>query len=132
MAQPWLQMIGTLAYPAPLIVLLTNAARYPQFTEQFMREGGAAMLGLYMLIGIGEFAVWAWVYRRRCAVGLSLRHTLVIGAGLTAYAWLSYLIAWRAFARLATRRSSWPKTRRNAEMAVPVVPPHIAAEMAVR
>lgn len=132
MAQPWLQMIGTLAYPAPMFVLVVNAARYPQFTEAFLREGGAAMLALYLLIGIGEFAVWALLYRRRCAPGLSRRHTVAIGAGLIVYAWLSYVIAWRAFARLATHRSSWPKTRRNAEMAAPAVPATAVPEMAVR
>ncbi|HEV2636225.1 MAG TPA: glycosyltransferase [Actinocrinis sp.] len=122
MAQPWLQIIGSLAYPAPVIVLLSNAARYPQFTEQFLRDGGAALLGLYFLIGVGEFAVWAWAYRRRCEPGISWRHTAAIGGGLTAYAFLSYVIAWRAFARLVTRRSSWPKTKRNAEMAAVGVP----------
>ncbi len=116
MAQPWLQIIGSLIYPVPMFVLLANAARYPEFTETFLRYGGAALLALYTLIGIGEFAVWAWVYRRRCAPGLSRRNMVVIGAGLTAYAWLTYVIAWRAFARLVFRRSSWPKTRRNAEM----------------
>ncbi len=131
MAQPWLQMIGTLAYPAPMFVLLVNAARYPQFTESFLREGGAAMLALYLMIGIGEFAVWALLYRRRCAPGISRRHTVAIGVGLIAYAWLSYVIAWRAFARLATRRSSWPKTRRNAEMVAPAVPAQAVPEMAV-
>jgi cellulose synthase/poly-beta-1,6-N-acetylglucosamine synthase-like glycosyltransferase len=132
MAQPWLQILGTLAYPAPLIVLFANAARYPQFTVQFLRDGGAAMLGLYLLIGIGEFAVWAWVYRRRCAPGLSRRHTAAIGIGLTVYAWLSYVIAWRALGRLVTRRSSWPKTRRNAEMAASVAPDAVPAQPAVR
>lgn len=122
MAQPWLQIIGSVIYPVPLAVLLANAARYPDFTETYMRYGGAALLALYGLIGVGEFAVWAWVYRRRCAPGLSLRHTIVVGAGLTAYAWLTYPIAWRAFARLVSHRSSWPKTRRNAEMAALDVP----------
>jgi len=131
MAQPWLQIIGTLAYPAPLVVLCTNAARYPQFTEQFLRDGGAAMLALYLLLGVGEFAVWAWVYRRRCAPQLTARATAALGAGLTAYAWLSYLIAWRAFARLVTRRSSWPKTRRNAELAAPQVPAQQQSQHAV-
>lgn len=129
MAQPWLQILGSLAYPAPVIVLLANAARYPRFTEQFMREGGAALLALYFLIGVGEFAIWAWVYRKRCAPGLSLRHTTAIGAGLTAYAWLSYVIAWRALARLITRRSSWPKTRRNAEMAAAGLPAQAQAQV---
>jgi 1,2-diacylglycerol 3-beta-glucosyltransferase len=132
MAQPWLQILGSLAYPAPVIVLLSNAARYPEFTEQFLRDGGAALLFLYFLIGVGEFAVWAWVYRRRCAPELSVRHTLAIGAGLTAYAWLSYVIAWRALARLVTRRSSWGKTRRNAEIAAAGLPAQAAREAAVR
>ena len=119
MAQPWLQIIGTLAYPAPLIVLFSNAARYPAFMETFLRDGGAAMLALYFVIGFGEFAIWAWVYRRRCERGLSSRQAWAIGVGLVGYAWLSYAIAWRAFARLVTGRTAWPKTRRNAELALP-------------
>ena len=123
MAQPWLQLIGTVIYPIPMIVFAFNAAHFPQFTEQFLRDGGAAMLAMYLLIGVGEFAVWGVVYRKRCEPGLSRRQALEIGCGMTAYAWLSYAIAWRAFARLVTRRSSWPKTRRNAELVrTPAVP----------
>jgi cellulose synthase/poly-beta-1,6-N-acetylglucosamine synthase-like glycosyltransferase len=117
MLQPWLQILGTIVYPVPIVMLLTNAARYPQFTEEFLREGGAAMLALYLLVGVAEFAVWAWVYRKRCAPRLSNRETFLIGLSLSMYAWLSYTIAWRAFSRLVARRRTWPKTRRNAEMA---------------
>jgi hypothetical protein len=99
-----------------MLVFAFNAAHFPEFTDQFLRDGGAAMLALYVLIGIGEFAVWGLVYRRRCEPGLSRRQAAFTGLGMTAYAWLSYIIAWRAFARLVTRRSSWPKTRRNAEL----------------
>lgn len=59
------------------------------------------------------------LYRRRCEPGLSRRHLTVIGLSLVGYAWLNYPIAWRAFARLVAGRTSWPKTRRNAERAVP-------------
>ncbi|HET9172398.1 MAG TPA: glycosyltransferase [Actinospica sp.] len=116
MAQPWLQLVGTIIYPVPMLVFAFNAAHFPEFTDQFLRDGGAAMLALYVLIGIGEFAVWGLVYRKRCEPGLNRRQAAFIGLGMTAYAWLSYIIAWRAFARLVTRRSSWPKTRRNAEL----------------
>jgi 1,2-diacylglycerol 3-beta-glucosyltransferase len=116
MAQPWLQLVGTLIYPMPMFVFAYNAAHFPEFTEQFLRDGGMAMLALYLLIGVGEFAVWGVVYRLRCEPGLTRRQAAWIGLGMTAYSWLSYVIAWRAFARLITRRSSWPKTRRNAEL----------------
>lgn len=132
MAQPWLQLLGTIAYPIPLIVLLRDSAEFPRFIEQFMREGGAAMLALYLLIGVGEFAVWAVVYRRRCQPGLSTRHTAAIGLGLIVYAWFSYIIAWRAFGRLVTRRSSWRKTRRNAESVVPARSTASTPELAAR
>jgi cellulose synthase/poly-beta-1,6-N-acetylglucosamine synthase-like glycosyltransferase len=115
MAQPWLQILGTIAYPVPVAVLLVNAARYPDFTVAFLRDGGAMMLALYMMIGVGEFAVWAWAYRRRCETGLSRRYAALVGVSLTAYAWLSYVIAWRALGRLVSGKSSWRKTRRNAE-----------------
>jgi 1,2-diacylglycerol 3-beta-glucosyltransferase len=132
MAQPWLQLIGTIIYPIPMIVFAFNAAHFPAFTEQFLRDGGAAMLVMYLLIGVGEFAVWGVVYRKRCEPGLTRGQALWIGVGMTAYAWLSYAIAWRAFARLVTRRSSWPKTRRNAELAgVPVAPAAVPVTVAV-
>ena len=134
MAQPWLQLIGTIIYPVPMIVFAFNAAHFPIFTEQFLRDGGAAMLAMYLLIGIGEFAIWGVVYRKRCEPGLSRWQAMEIGLGMTVYAWLSYVIAWRAFARLVTRRSSWPKTRRNAELVLtPDVPgpasPAVAPEL---
>lgn len=116
MAQPWMQLAGTIIYPVPMLVFGYNAAHFPEFTEQFLRDGGAAMLALYLLIGVGEFAIWGVVYRRRCEPGLTRRQAAWIGLGMTVYAWLSYVIAWRAFARVVTRRSSWPKTRRNAEL----------------
>ena len=116
MAQPWMQLVGTIIYPVPVLVFAYNAAHFPEFTEQFLRDGGAAMLALYLLIGVGEFAIWGVVYRRRCETGLTRRQAAWIGLGMTAYAWLSYVIAWRAFVRVVTRRSSWPKTRRNAEL----------------
>src|SRR5258708_27708347 len=110
MPQPWLQILGTIAYPVPMIAMLVNAARYPSFTDEFLRDGGVAMLSLYMIIGIGEFAVWAWVYRKRCEPGISVKHAALLGLCLTGYSWLSYVIAWRAFARPITGKSGLPKT----------------------
>jgi cellulose synthase/poly-beta-1,6-N-acetylglucosamine synthase-like glycosyltransferase len=117
MAQPWLQLIGTVVFPVPVLVFCYNAVRFPRATEDLMWSGGATMLLLYLMIGVGEFAVWGWLYRRRCEPGLSRRHALGIGLALTCYSWLTYVIAWRRHARLATGRSGWRKTRRNAEPA---------------
>jgi 1,2-diacylglycerol 3-beta-glucosyltransferase len=128
MAQPWLQLFGTAVYPVPLLLFAYNTAHYPQFAEQFLQDGGAAMLLLYLVVGVGEFACWSVVYRLRSEPGLSLRRALGIGLAMTPYAWLSYPIAWRAFGRLVSRRRTWPKTRRNAELvnatpAAAVTPP---------
>ncbi|GAB2710981.1 glycosyltransferase [Kitasatospora kifunensis] len=114
--QPWLQVVGTVVYPVPLLVFIDNAVHFPAFTEAFLYNGGAAMLLLYLVIGVGEFAIWGFIYRQRCERHLSRRHALVIGLGMTAYAWLSYVIAWRAVARVVSGRTAWPKTPRNAEL----------------
>ncbi|MFD0635839.1 glycosyltransferase [Catenulispora yoronensis] len=119
MLQPWMQLVGAVVYPIPFIAFAYAAACAPEATQQFLRDGGAAMLLLYSVIAVGEFAVWGVVYRVRCETKLSRRYSLAVGLAMMAYSFLGYAIAWRAFARLVTGRTSWPKTPRNAELVRP-------------
>ncbi|MFE2109833.1 glycosyltransferase family 2 protein [Kitasatospora sp. NPDC059463] len=117
MAQPWLQLVGLVAYLVPILAFSYNAVTYPRFTLDFLQHGGAPLLLIYLLIGVGEFAIWGPLYRRRCEPGLSLRAALGYGLALALYAAATYVVAVRAFWRILCRRDSWHKTARTAQPA---------------
>ncbi|MFE6868765.1 glycosyltransferase [Kitasatospora sp. NPDC057692] len=114
MAQPWLQLVGLVAYLVPILVFSYNAVTYPQFTLDFLQHGGAPLLLIYLLIGVGEFALWGPLYRRRCEPDISLRAALGYGLALALYAAATYVVAVRAFWRILRRKDSWHKTARTA------------------
>ncbi|MFF7454144.1 glycosyltransferase family 2 protein [Kitasatospora sp. NPDC008115] len=119
MAQPWLQLVGLVAYLVPILAFSYNAATYPEFTLDFLQHGGAPLLLIYLLIGVGEFALWGPLYRRRCEPGISLRAAVGYGLALALYAAATYVVAVRAFWRILRRKDSWHKTARTA------LPPHV-------
>ncbi|MFB6887870.1 glycosyltransferase [Kitasatospora sp. NPDC056327] len=132
MSQPWLQLVGLVVYTVPIAAFGYNLVLYPEFVLAFLRRGGALLLALYVLLGVGEFAVWGPLYRRRCEPGVGRRAALGYGLALAVYAATTYLVAVRAACRLVTRRSFWQKTARVA--VTPAVPapaaPAVAGEPA--
>lgn len=123
MLTPWLQVLGTIVYPLPLLVMIWNMVNYPEFFKTYFVSGGWALLVSYLVLGVGEFAVWGPLYRKRSAPELSFGHAIVLGLAYVAYMLMFYVVAWRAFGRLMSRQSDWVKTKRNAERTLPQGPP---------
>ncbi|NMM86412.1 hypothetical protein B2J88_18935 [Rhodococcus sp. SRB_17] len=115
MLTPWLQVMGTIVYPLPLLVMVWNMVNYPEFFKAYFVSGGWALLISYLILGVGEFAIWGPLYRKRSAPELSWRQGFGLGLAYVGYMLLSYVVAWRAFGRLASKQSDWVKTKRNAE-----------------
>jgi 1,2-diacylglycerol 3-beta-glucosyltransferase len=113
--QPWLQILGSIVYPIPVVVFLHNWWYYPDGVHEFLANGGAVLLAVYAVIGVSEFAIWGFLYRSRAAPSAPRRVALGWGLAFAALVACVYVIAWRALARLAVGRSTWSKTRRNAE-----------------
>ncbi|MFE5535454.1 glycosyltransferase family 2 protein [Streptomyces sp. NPDC056492] len=120
--QPWLQIVGSIVYPVPLLVMVYNAVHYPDFMSRYLANGGWALMAAYLVIGIGEFGIWPWLYRSRCEPEVKRRQTLIWMGAFTAYQSLVFIVAWRSLFRFASGRSGWAKTRRNAEPADSTVP----------
>lgn len=116
--QPWVQLLGSVIYPIPVIIFLNNLTLYRAETMEFLRDGGAALFALYLVFGIAQFAVWGVLYWLRCDRTHSLVRCLGWGVGYALMMLLFYVTSWRAFWRLLRRQSGWAKTRRNAETGV--------------
>ncbi|MDH6544040.1 glycosyltransferase [Streptomyces sp. SPB4] len=113
--QPWLQLAGSVVYPVPMLVMAYNAVHHPDFTLRYLSDGGWALITVYLIVGIGEFGIWPWLYRRRCEPSVRRRQAFGWMFAFTTYQLLVFVIAWRSLARVVGRRSGWAKTRRNAE-----------------
>lgn len=116
LAQPWLNMLGTIVFPIPMAVFFGNAIRDPAGMRQYLlADGGWALVVLYLVFGIGAFAMWGFAYRRKCEPTATRRQALLWGLGFWLYSYGVYAIAWRALWRMASKQNGWVKTRRNAE-----------------
>ncbi len=114
--QPWLAMLGLLLVPFVLIAVALVATQDPAGLHHLMAHGGWILLGVYVLLGVGPFVVWGTVYRARCAQDRNFVVGIGWGLAYLVYVYTSYVTSWRAAFRLVFRRSSWAKTRRNAEV----------------
>ncbi|MDX3763422.1 glycosyltransferase family 2 protein [Streptomyces sp. AK02-04a] len=114
--QPWIWLVGTVIYPLPILIYLNNLVLYPEQTLYFLQNGGAVEFTLYLLFGVAQFAVWGYLYQRRCEPSLGLLRCIGWGIAYATMIYLFYVIAWRAFGRLLIGRAGWAKTRRNAEV----------------
>lgn len=116
--QPWLWLAGTVIYPLPILIFLNNLVLYPDQTMVFLRAGGAVLITFYLIFGIAQFAIWGYLYHRRCESSQGLLRCIGWGVAYATMIYLFYVIAWRAFGRLVNGRGGWAKTRRNAEVLV--------------
>ncbi len=118
LAQPWMQLLGTLVYPVPLLLLAHQVVLAPGAVWSWFTGGAWLLFAVYGVFGLVPFALWGPVYRARCEPGTGFWRSLGYGFGYGLYVYTFYLTSWRAAARLATGRDGWTKTRRNTE------PPH--------
>lgn len=115
LAQPWMQLLGTLVYPIPLILLAVRTASDPGWVWQWFSGGAWILFAVYGAFGILPFVIWGPIYWWKCERQGSFLRSLGYGAGYAAYIYTFYITSWRAVFRLARGRNGWAKTRRNDE-----------------
>lgn len=120
LVQPWNQLVGSIVFPIPLIAFLYALVKVPNFAENFASRGGWIILGTILLIGMVEFALWGILYWAKCERKKPAWLSLVWGLSYLIYVYINYPVVWRAFIQLFTGKQGWAKTRRNAEVSVPV------------
>lgn len=110
MSLPWLMVVNLALVP----VLLYCAIE--EDSEGFL-TGTAALLvaaaGLVFLVL--PYALWGPLYRRWGHERVGALTAWTLGAGYLLYVYFTYLYYPRAIARMLTGRTSWAKTRRNAD-----------------
>ena len=115
LAQPWLQLLGSLVYPIPLFVLLVRTLRHPAATWSWLGGGAWLFFLVYALIGLVPFVIWGPIYWLHCERRGTILRGLGWGLAYALYIYTFYVTSWRALARLVRRRNGWAKTRRNAQ-----------------
>ncbi|GII96266.1 glycosyltransferase family 2 protein [Sinosporangium siamense] len=116
LAQPWLQLLGTLIYPIPLLLLCVRVANDPVGMAGWLAEGGWILFAIYASFGILPFLVWGPIYWWKCEPGVGFWRSLAYGVAYALYIYNFYITSWRAFIRVIRRRDGWAKTRRNSEV----------------
>lgn len=119
--QPFFQLLGTLVYPVPFILLALNLGASPGGLSQWLGDGGWLLVALYAVLGLTPFVIWGPIYARRCERSIGLVRSLGLGLAYAAFILGFYITSWRAFIRILRGHRGWVKTRRNAE--IPAVTP---------
>lgn len=114
--QPWNQLVGSIVFLLPPFAFLHAFAFQPGFGAEFAARGGWWILGVILVIGMLEFAVWGVLYWLKCEREAPFVWSLVWGACYLPYVFINYPVVWRAFTQLVSGKQGWAKTRRNAEM----------------
>ena len=117
--QPWMQILGTFVYPIPILVMAYNLTTYPVLAHDFLHNGGGFMLGMYAVIGIGEFAIWGFLYRKKCEPRATRVQAAWWGLYYVIYVFSVYAVSWKAFIQLLRKQNGWAKTVRNSEAVDP-------------
>ncbi len=114
--QPWLQLLGTVLYPIPLLVLAYNIHSAPEVMATFLVHGGWLLIVLYVIFGLLPFVMWGPLYARRCERGIGMLRALGLGLAYSLFIITFYITSWRAFFRILGGRRGWAKTRRNTDI----------------
>jgi cellulose synthase/poly-beta-1,6-N-acetylglucosamine synthase-like glycosyltransferase len=115
LAQPWLQLLGTLVYPIPFLLLGFRAAGDAAAVWSWFSGGAWLLFAVYGAFGLLPFLVWGPIYRAKCEPSVSLSRGIWYGFAYALYIYTFYLTSWRALFRLIRKRNGWVKTRRNNE-----------------
>ncbi|MEW5656695.1 glycosyltransferase family 2 protein [Streptomyces cinereoruber] len=115
LSQPWLQLIGALLYPIPMIALGISYYRRPEAAAAYLADGGWRGIALYAAMALGQFVIWGPIYRRKCEPETGFWRSLGWGLAYPFYLLFLYIVSWRAVGRMVSGRNGWAKTRRNAE-----------------
>lgn len=114
--QPWMQLLGTLVYPVPLILLAAKTASDPDWMWHWFIGGAWILFAVYGSFGVVPFVIWGPIYWWKCERRGGVLLALCYGFAYAAYIYTFYITSWRAVFRLARRRNGWAKTRRNDEI----------------
>lgn len=115
LAQPWLQLLGTLVYPIPFLLLGFRAASNPTEVWTWFSGGAWLLFAVYGSFGLLPFLVWGPIYRAKCEPSVSALRGIGYGFAYALYIYTFYITSWRALYRLVRKRNGWTKTRRNTE-----------------
>ncbi|GAA1315739.1 glycosyltransferase family 2 protein [Leucobacter albus] len=113
--QPWIQILGTILYPLPIILMFYNFIAHPDVMAHYLANGGTILLIVYAVVGLGEFAAWGILYRHKSEPSATVLTAVGWGLSYVLYIYLVYVIVWKAFWQLIRRQTAWAKTVRNAE-----------------
>ncbi|MFE2757067.1 glycosyltransferase [Actinosynnema sp. NPDC059335] len=115
LAQPWMQLLGTLVYPVPVVLLGHRVATAPGEVWAWFADGAWVLFTVYGMFGLLPFVLWGPVYRLRCEPSTTWPRAFSYGLVYALYIYTFYITSWRAVVRLARGRNGWAKTRRNTE-----------------
>ncbi|MDT7724372.1 MAG: hypothetical protein QOI21_948 [Actinomycetota bacterium] len=117
LAQPWMQLLGSLLYPIPFILLLVSTAGDPAQVWAWFTGGAWILFAIYGSFGLLPFVVWGPIYQVKCLHSRNILRGIGMGMAYALYIYTFYITSWRALFRLVRGRNGWSKTRRNTEHA---------------
>ncbi|HEY0450658.1 glycosyltransferase family 2 protein [Actinophytocola sp.] len=121
LAQPWLQLLGTLVYPIPFLLLGIRAGGDPGEVWSWFSGGAWVLFAVYGSFGLLPFLIWGPIYRAKCEPTVGRLRGIAYGFAYALYIYTFYITSWRALFRLIRKRNGWVKTRRNTESHAAVV-----------
>ena len=115
LAQPWMQLLGSLLYPVPFVLLLVSTAGDPSQVWAWFTGGAWILFAIYGSFGLLPFVVWGPIYQMKCLRSKNIFRGIGMGLLYALYIYTFYITSWRALFRLVRGRNGWAKTRRNTE-----------------
>jgi hypothetical protein len=111
---PWTQLFGVLYWPWLYAVFAVKAWTFPGGPVAFAQSFWFLAV-VTIVTGVGPFALWGPLYRRRVDPGVGRLRSVLLGLEYAVYLTYTYPTTLRAFGRMLSGRNGWAKTRRNAE-----------------
>lgn len=112
---PFLQLLGFITWTLLAVVMTNMIANYPSGVSGWAADNWWLLL-VYLVVGVGPFAIWGPVYKRFCEPDASWFTAITWGFGVWIYTFYTWISSTRAFTRVLLGRSGWAKTRRNSEI----------------